>query len=147
MADKQQSFENIEANDANYTEDTVRGVPNFLLDVLDYIVHRVCMPASFIFGVLMRLAGPVFVIGFYYLMSYHTWVFLTIIANVLRARLGTELAVVWTLIGIAITYNVVWNHTLAMCLRPGSPKDLIVSEHLCMSLSPITFALCRESNS
>jgi len=36
-------------------------------------------------------------------MGYHTWVFLTIIANVLRARLGTELAVVWTLIGIAIT--------------------------------------------
>ena len=60
-------------------------------------------------------------------MAYHTWAFLTIIATVLRRRVGTEFAVVWTLIGIVITYNVVWNHLLAMCLKPGSPKDLAVS--------------------
>ena len=75
----------------------------------------------------MRIAGPIFVIGFYYLMLYHTWAFLTIIATVLRKRVGTEFAVLWTMIGIAITYNVVWNHALAMILKPGSPKDLIVS--------------------
>ena len=75
----------------------------------------------------MRVAGPLFVAGFYYLMVYHTWVFLTIIATVMRVRLGTEMAVVWTAIGIVITYNVVWNHVLAMVLRPGSPKDLMVS--------------------
>ena len=70
------------------------------------------------------------VIGFYYLMFYHTWVFLTIIASVLRKRLGTEFACIWTLIGIVITYNVVWNHLMAMCLKPGSPKDLKVSKAL-----------------
>ena len=75
----------------------------------------------------MRIAGPIFVIGFYYLMLYHTWAFLTIIATVLRKRVGTEFAVLWTMIGIAITYNVVWNHALAMILKPGSPTDLIVS--------------------
>ena len=60
-------------------------------------------------------------------MLYHTYVFLTIIASVLRARVGTEMATLWTGIGIAITYNVVWNHMLAMLLKPGSPKDLRVS--------------------
>lgn len=84
-------------------------------------------PANKLCGLSMRIAGPAFVLGFYYLMLYHTWVFLTIIATVLRSRVGTNFAVVWTLIGIVITYNVVWNHMLAMCLKPGSPKDLIVS--------------------
>ena len=86
-------------------------------------------PSNKLCGIFMRLAGPAFVCGFYYLMGYHTWVFLTIIATVLRKRVGTEFAVIWTLIGIVITYNVVWNHLLAMCLRPGSPKDLIVSKN------------------
>ena len=75
----------------------------------------------------MRIIGPCFVAAYYYLMGYHTWVFLTIIATVLSKRVGTFMAVVWTAIGIAITYNQVWNHVLAMCLKPGSPKDLIVS--------------------
>lgn len=97
-----------------------------LLDALDCCVYAVAGPSNTLCGIFMRLAGPAFVIGFYYLMGYHTWVFLTIIASVLRKRVGTEFAVIWTLIGIVITYNVVWNHLLAMCLRPGSPKDLIV---------------------
>ena len=116
-------------------EDSLSFCPDFLLDFLDWFVHRVCLPATCICGFFIRLAGPVFVVGFYYLMGYHTWVFLTIIATVMRVRVGTELAVVWTVIGIVITYNVVWNHLLAMCLRPGSPKDLIVSHH-----NPTSFA-------
>ena len=75
----------------------------------------------------MRIIGPCFVVGFYYLMGYHTWIFLTVICPVLRKRLGPEFGMVWTLIGVIITYNVVWNHLLAMFLKPGSPKDLVVS--------------------
>ena len=97
------------------------------LDCLDWLVHTVSLPGAFLCHLFMRVAGPAFVISFYYLMAYHTWAFLTIIATVLRRRVGTEFAVVWTLIGIVITYNVVWNHLLAMCLKPGSPKDLAVS--------------------
>ena len=91
-------------------------------------MKRCVNPGTVLCGIFMRLAGPAFVGGFYYLMLYHTWVFLTIIATVLRSRVGTNFAVVWTMIGIVITYNVVWNHLLAMCLKPGSPKDLVVSE-------------------
>ena len=75
----------------------------------------------------MRIIGPCFVVGFYYLMGYHTWIFLTVISPVLRKRLGICFGMTWTIIGVIITYNVVWNHMLAMCLKPGSPKDLIVS--------------------
>ena len=82
----------------------------------------------------LKLAGPALVIGYYWLMWYHTWVFLTIIAPVLRKRIGTEFAIVWTLVGIIITFNQVWNHILAMCLKPGSPKDLIRIEKLRKSL-------------
>ena len=80
-----------------------------------------------VIGYIMRIVGPCFCVGFYYLMVRHTWVFLTIICPVLRKRLGVTFGLIWTLIGVVITYNVVWNHMLAMCLKPGSPKDLIVS--------------------
>ena len=83
-----------------------------------------------VIGWIMRIVGPCFCVGFYYLMVKHTWVFLTIICPVLRKRLGIGFGLVWTLIGVVITYNVVWNHMLAMCLKPGSPKDLIVSHFL-----------------
>lgn len=75
----------------------------------------------------MRLVGPGFCCCFYYLMAKHTWVFLTIICPVLRKRLGVTFGLIWTVIGVVITYNVVWNHMLAMTLKPGSPKDVIVS--------------------
>lgn len=114
-----------------YEQDEVAKCPNCLLDLLDWALANLCTPATHLCGIGMRVAGPIFVLGFYYLMLYHTWIFLTIIATVMRVRLGTELAVLWTLIGIVITYNVVWNHTLAMVLRPGSPKDLIVSGSIC----------------
>ena len=80
-----------------------------------------------VIGICMRIIGPIFVCGFYYLMGYHTWIFLTVISPVMRKRVGVEFGMVWTLIGVIITYNVVWNHLLAMFLKPGSPKDLIVS--------------------
>ena len=102
------------------------------LDCLEFVMNKCVSPSTALCGLFMRLAGPAFVIAFYYLMCYHTWIFLTIIATVLRSRVGTNFAIVWTLIGIVITYNVVWNHLLAMLLKPGSPKDLIVSLSVCL---------------
>ena len=84
-------------------------------------------PCHAVIGFIMRLVGPCFCVGFYYLMLKHTYVFLVIICPVLRKRLGVPFGIIWTIIGVVITYNVVWNHMLAMCLKPGSPKDLIVS--------------------
>jgi hypothetical protein len=61
-------------------------------------------------------------------MWRHTYVFLTIICKVLRKRLGVTFGMVWTTIGVVITFNVVFNHLMAMIIKPGSPKDLVVSE-------------------
>ena len=116
--------------DQEYNESYCEILNDYALDCLGYIMDTCVKPGTALCGLLMRIAGPAFVLGFYYLMLYHTWVFLTIIATVLRSRVGTNFAVVWTLIGIVITYNVVWNHMLAMCLKPGSPKDLVVSHRL-----------------
>ena len=99
-----------------------------------------------VIGFAMRIIGPCFCCGFYYLMAKHTWVFLTIICPVLRKRLGFTFGLIWTVIGVVITYNVVWNHMLAMCLKPGSPKDLTVSQFLSSFLN-VCACIYRGQNS
>ena len=73
------------------------------------------------------MLGPGFCIAMYYLMWKHTHVFLTIIAKALRKRLGVYFGMLWTTIGVVITFNVVFNHVMAMIIKPGSPTDLAVS--------------------
>lgn len=75
----------------------------------------------------MRLSGPFFVGAIYYLLYYHTEVFLTIICKVLRKRLGVVFGMIWIAIGVIITFNVIFNHLMAMFIKPGSPTDLAVS--------------------
>jgi hypothetical protein len=82
-----------------------------------------CLVLSF--GV--RLSGPCFVSAIYYLLYRHSYVFLTIICKVMRKRLGPTFGMVWTAIGVIITFNVVFNHLMAMLIKPGGPKDLAVS--------------------
>jgi len=79
----------------------------------------------FSFG--FRLTGPLFCGALYYLLWRHTWIFLTIICKVLRKRLGVGFGMTWTAIGVVITFNVVWNHVLAMIVKPSGPADLKVS--------------------
>lgn len=90
---------------------------------LDYFVY----PVERVFSWAIRLLGPFFCIAMYYLMWRHTYVFLTIIAKVLRKRLGVYFGMLWTTIGVVITFNVVFNHLMAMFIKPGSPADLNVS--------------------
>lgn len=98
-----------------------------ILDACD-VIYDACAPNfTIIFRICLRILGPCLVASYYWLIGYHTWVFLTIIAPVLRKRVGELFATVWTLVGIIIAFNQIWNHVLAMCLKPGSPKDLIVS--------------------
>lgn len=75
----------------------------------------------------MRLSGPFFVGAIYYLLYHHTEVFLTIICKVLRKRLGVVFGMIWIAIGVIITFNVIFNHLMAMFIKPGSPTDLAVS--------------------
>jgi hypothetical protein len=37
---------------------------------------------------------------------------------------------VWIAIGVVITFNVVFNHAMAMLIKPGGPTDLAVSSLL-----------------
>ena len=113
-----------------------------ILDACEVIYDSCGHHFNYILRIGFRLLGPCLVGSYYWLMCYHTWVFLTIIAPVLRKRVGGEFATVWTLVGIIITFNQVWNHVLAMCLRPGSPKDLIVSR----TITPINHLSDRDIN-
>ena len=76
------------------------------------------------------MTGPLFVTGIYYLLWRHTEVFLTVISKVLRKRLGVGFSMVWIAIGVVITFNVVFNHAMAMLIKPGGPTDLAVSSLL-----------------
>ena len=73
------------------------------------------------------MTGPCFVIAIYYLLWRHTEVFLMVISKVLRKRLGIGFGMVWVAIGVVITFNVVFNHLMAMFIKPGGPTDLAVS--------------------
>jgi hypothetical protein len=50
-----------------------------------------------------------------------------VISKVLRRRLGVYFGMVWITIGVVITFNVVFNHMMAMVIKPGGPTDLAVS--------------------
>lgn len=77
------------------------------------------------FGI--RLIGPFFVTAFYLLISLHVYSYFEVILYVLKKRLGTTFGLMWVGIGVAILYNIVYNHFFAMVIKPGSPKDLKVS--------------------
>ena len=38
---------------------------------------------------------------------------------------------IWIAIGVIITFNVVFNHIMAMIIKPGGPTDLAVSQQTC----------------
>jgi len=68
--------------------------------------------------------------GLYALLSLHVYAYFEVIAVVLKRRVGTPFGLVWVAIGLSLLYNIIFNHFLAMTLKPGSPKDLIKVEKL-----------------
>lgn len=66
----------------------------------------------------------------YFMLSLHTFAFFKVIALVIKKRLGVLFGLTWISIGIALLYNIVFNHFWAMIIKPGSPKDLIANEKL-----------------
>lgn len=74
----------------------------------------------------VRLLGPLFIIAFYCLVGLHVYAYFTVVLFVLRKRLGTVFGLTWVAIGLAIVYNVVYNHFLAAMIKPGGPDDLKV---------------------
>jgi hypothetical protein len=79
-----------------------------------------------VFGFGVRLMGPFFVIGFYFLLGLHVYAYFTVILTVLKKRLGVEFGIVWVAIGLIIVYNIAYNHFFATIIKPGGPSDLKV---------------------
>jgi len=66
----------------------------------------------------------------YVLLTLHVYGFFTVIANVIKKRLGVFFGLVWISIGISLLYNIVFNHFWAMIIKPGGPTDLQDNEVL-----------------
>jgi len=63
-------------------------------------------------------------------LSLHVYGFFTVIALVLKKRLGVFFGLVWVSIGISLIYNIVFNHFWAMVIKPGGPKELKYNEQV-----------------
>ena len=73
------------------------------------------------FGLGIRLLGPLFVLGFYALMGLHVYTYFTVVLYVLKRRLGTTFGLIWVSIGLALVYNISYNHFFATMIKPGGP--------------------------
>ena len=112
-------------------------MPNCLYDLpcWDGWVGKVCCfniwLAQFLLALGMRLTGPMFIVGFYYLLYLHvdTYIFDGVMA-VVKKRLGVEFGLVWTAVGVIIGYNVLFNHTMAAYIKAGGPEDLVRIEKI-----------------
>ena len=67
--------------------------------------------------------GPMLVAGLYVILGLHVYSFFWIILPLLKKRLG-NFGLVWIAIGLSLLYNIVFNHLMAVLVKPGSPKDL-----------------------
>jgi hypothetical protein len=70
------------------------------------------------------------VLGFYALMGLHVYTYFTVVLYVLKRRLGTSFGLCWVGIGLALVYNISYNHFFATFIKPGGPKDLRVSRDI-----------------
>lgn len=64
------------------------------------------------------------------LISLNIYGFFSVIAQLLKKRLGVFFGLVWIAIGLSLVYNIVFNHFWAMVIKPGCPKDLLDNEAL-----------------
>lgn len=71
----------------------------------------------------MRVLGPLMVITLYLLVALHVYAYFAYIVGVLFKRLGKLSAIGWVAIGLIILFNILYNHFLAVIMKPGSPKD------------------------
>ena len=71
----------------------------------------------------MRLVGCTLVPGLYALICMHLYAFFTVITPLLKNRLGTEIGLLWVVVGLTLAYNIVFNHFMATILKPGGPQD------------------------
>ena len=88
---------------------------------------RVCLP---VLAKCQKAFGVGLTAALYVLLAVHVHAYFSFIVGLLFKRLGARCAIAWACIGLTILYNIVYNHVLAMVVRPGSPKDLRKIENL-----------------
>ena len=91
---------------------------------------------SLVTGLFIRVISPLFIATFYCMLAVHVYAYTEVILFVLKKRLGTTFGLIWVSIGIALLYNIVFNHLSATFIKPGSPLDLKVK------LKPFTIFAC-----
>ena len=83
-----------------------------------------------IYSFLMQSLGVILTLTTYVVLTMHIYGFFSVIAQVLKRRLGVFFGLVWISIGISLVYNIVFNHFWAMMIKPGGPRELIENEQL-----------------
>lgn len=76
------------------------------------------------------MAGPAFIVLFYYLMYLHVDAFLSVIITVLYKRLGVPFAMLWMAVGGILGLNVLFNHFLAYTILANGPAEVMKIEKL-----------------
>jgi drug/metabolite transporter (DMT)-like permease len=77
-----------------------------------------------------RILGPGLVAALYGLLGLHVYAFFWVVVPLLKRRLGTVFGMVWIAIGLALLYNILFNHTMAWIIKPTGPKELKQIEKL-----------------
>jgi len=78
----------------------------------------------------MQVIGTILCLATYVLISLNIYGFFSVVAQLLKKRLGVFFGLVWIAIGLSLVYNIVFNHFWAMVIKPGCPKDLLDNESL-----------------
>lgn len=76
------------------------------------------------------LLGPICILTLYALLALNCYTYFVYISFALHRRIGLYPSMAWFAIGLTILFNVVFNHTLATLIKPGSPTDLRYIEQL-----------------
>ena len=78
----------------------------------------------------VRIFSLILIVGLYALIGMHFWGWTNVVCPLLKKRLGTNFGMLWAAIGIILLYNVVYNHFMAMIIKPGSVEDLKLIEKM-----------------
>lgn len=79
---------------------------------------------------MMRILGPCLVLGLYFLVGLEVYAFFTVITPLLKNRIGTAFGLIWIVVGLSLVYNIVFNHFMAVILKPGGPQDTVMIEKM-----------------
>ena len=94
---------------------------------IDGVIDNCLTP---VYRYFILVLGPILCVSLYTLVGLHVYAYLGWITKLQQKRLGTTFAMIWQSIGLILLYNVVYNHFLAMIIKPGGPKEQRLIENL-----------------